>query len=74
MKKERSIKNGTTSKEGLDSARQLWLSIIRNTGGKNPNMNSFTHTKKKKANQGCVGVLYYMTQTKSYSKEKAKEQ
>ena len=29
------IKNGTTSKEGLDSARQLWLSIICNTGEKN---------------------------------------
>lgn len=37
-------------------------------------MNSFTHIKKKKANQGNVEVLYYMTQTKSYSKEKAKEQ
>lgn len=70
MKKERNIKNGTTSKEELDSARRLWLSIICNTGEKKKktNMNSFTHTKKKRQTKEMLGILYYITQTRSYSR------
>lgn len=49
MKKERNIKNGTTSKEELDSARRLWLSIICNTGEKKKKQIwTVSHIPKKK--------------------------